>query len=320
MNPADVRAMRNELIGAVHQLMRGDERIFFLSADFGAPALDPLRAEFPERFVNVGIAEQNLINMATGLALEGFVVFAYGIAPFLSMRCYEQMRINLAMMGQVRPLNVNLISVGAGISYDLSGPTHHCLEDLSVMRTLPNVALFSPSDWVQAQQFAAYAVETSGAKYARLDGKIVPPLYEEGETVAFARGFAELRAGETCCLVGTGYATHMALRVAERLKESGVSVAVVDVFMLQPLDRAGLAAVLARFGNVVTLEEGFVGCGGLDSLIAAIVREHGVAVRQHSFGCAQRYCFENDTRAGLLQRYGLDEGAIFEYVMNLRRE
>lgn len=319
MNAADVRAMRNELIGAVHALMREDQRIFILTADFGAPALDALRAEFPERVVNVGIAEQNLMNVAAGLALEGYVVFAYAIAPFVSMRCYEQLRINLAMLGQLRPVNVNVISVGAGISYDVSGPTHHCLEDLSIVRTLPNVAVFSPSDWVQAKQFAAYAVRESGAKYARLDGKVVPPLYEENAAVPFARGFAELRVGGRCCLVATGYAAHMALRVAERLREEGVEVAVVDVFMVQPLDEAGLARVLGRFEHVVTLEEGFVGCGGLDSLIGAIAREHGVQARHKAFGCAHRYCFENNTRAELLRKYGLDEEAIKRYVASVAR-
>ena len=106
--------------------MKTDEIIFFVSADFGSPVLDDIRADFPDRFLNVGIAEQNLINVSAGLALEGFTVFAYAIAPFITMRCFEQLRVNLALLSEVRDMNVNLIGVGAGYSYVVSGPTHQC--------------------------------------------------------------------------------------------------------------------------------------------------------------------------------------------------
>ena len=137
------KAMRDVFLAALHKKMSDDDKIFFVSADFGSPVLDKIRADFPERFLNVGIAEQNLINVSVGLALEGFKVYAYAIAPFTTMRCYEQIRVNISILSQLRPMNINLIGVGAGVSYSLSGPTHHCLEDLSIMRTLPNFEVFS---------------------------------------------------------------------------------------------------------------------------------------------------------------------------------
>jgi len=118
--------------------MEQDSSIFFISADFGSPVLDDIRADYPDRFVNVGIAEQNLINVTAGLALEGFKVFAYAIAPFITMRCFEQLRVNLALLSEVREINVNLIGVGAGYSYVVSGPTHQCYEDITLIRSLPN--------------------------------------------------------------------------------------------------------------------------------------------------------------------------------------
>src|SRR4030043_1921021 len=142
------RVLRDIFIEKIHKKMETDESIFFLSADFGSPALDSLRDEFKNRFINVGIAEQNLINVASGLALEGYTVYAYAIAPFLTMRAYEQIRQNLAISSQIRPVNVNLIGVGAGLSYDVTGPTHHCLEDACIMRVLPNFVVFSPADYV----------------------------------------------------------------------------------------------------------------------------------------------------------------------------
>src|SRR5208337_5213045 len=108
-------------------------------ADFGSPKLDKLREDFSDRFINVGIAEQNLVNVSTGLALEGYTVYAYAIAPFLVMRAFEQIRNNMSLLYHTRELNVNLIGVGAGLSYDVSGPTHHSVEDIAIIRTLPNM-------------------------------------------------------------------------------------------------------------------------------------------------------------------------------------
>ena len=143
-------AMRDALLQRIWAAMSDDETLFFTCADFGSPVLDKIRADFPERFVNVGIAEQNLINVSAGLALEGFTVFAYAIAPFITMRCYEQVRVSLALLSEVRPLNVNLIGVGAGYSYVVSGPTHQCYEDITLMRAMPNFRVFSPADHVSA--------------------------------------------------------------------------------------------------------------------------------------------------------------------------
>src|SRR3989338_306003 len=111
------KSMRDVLVETLHQRMSHNDRLFLLSDDLGTPALDAMRRDFHDQFINVGIAEQNLVNVATGLALEGFVVYAYAIAPFL-MRAYEQIRLNLCVSSQVRPVNVNLVGVGAGVSYD----------------------------------------------------------------------------------------------------------------------------------------------------------------------------------------------------------
>ncbi len=161
--------MRDSVIDQIYAEMRHNDKIFFLAADFGAPALDRIRQDYADRFVNVGIAEQNLINVATGLALEGYTVYAYAIAGFITMRAFEQVRTNLALMSQERELNVTLIGVGAGVSYDMSGPSHHCLEDISIMRTLPNMVVCSPSDWTMARAFIPYSINCKSPKYLRLD-------------------------------------------------------------------------------------------------------------------------------------------------------
>src|SRR3972149_4013558 len=148
----EVKAMRDVFIEEIYNRMHEDRNIFFLSADFGSPKLDKLREDFRDRFINVGIAEQNLINISTGLALEGF-------------------------------------------SYDVSGPTHHCIEDITIMRSLPNFIIFSPSDWVLAQWFTDYSIKVKKPKYIRFDGKPLPSLYNITDCPDVVEGLGELKRG-----------------------------------------------------------------------------------------------------------------------------
>lgn len=296
--------MREAMILRLRERMADDRRIYFVSADFGAQSLDGLREDFPDRFINVGIAEQNCINICTGLALEGFAVFAYGIAPFISMRPYEQIRINLSLLSQTRPLNVNILSVGAGVSYDVSGPTHHCLEDISVMRTLPHMRVFSPCDASSARQFVDYALETGGPKYIRLDGKALPDIYAERQT-DFGQGFSVLRQGTDVCLVATGVMTHTALTVAKAL-EGKVSCGVIDAYLLDTVDEAALAGCLRPYARVATLEEAFIGCGGLDSLVSCVLERQNLSARHTRFGFQRGFNFDNGGRLHLHKCVGID--------------
>jgi len=222
-------AMRDAFLDRLCQAMAFDERIFFVSADFGSPVLDRIREQFPHRFVNVGIAEQNLINVSAGLATEGFRVFAYAIAPFITMRCYEQIRVNLVLLSAVRSMNVNLIGVGAGYSYVVSGPTHQCYEDLSIMRALPSMSVYSPADHVAAAALFETCLENNGPKYIRLDAQVLPVLYETN-TPDMAQGFHQLRPGNDICLIATGYMVHTSLKIAEQLALLGIHAAVIDLY------------------------------------------------------------------------------------------
>lgn len=296
--------MRDVLIGEIYNRMRENEKIFFLSADFGSPALDRLREDFPERFVNVGIAEQNLVSIAAGLGLEGKTVFAYAIAPFITMRAFEQIRISLAIMAQTREVNVNLIGVGAGLSYDVTGPTHHCLEDIALMRLLPNVGVISPADSSMMGEIAAYAIEEKRPCYIRLDGKAQPRVYPQAPP-SFADGFGTLRAGGETCLVSTGYMTHVALEVADLLKEQGMQVGVVDLFRLKDPDRDRLKAAISGYRRLVTLEEGFIWRGGLDSLVASLELSSPAPRQLCPIGFDDGYVFEVGDRRHLHEVAGL---------------
>jgi transketolase len=317
---ASYKTMRDVFLEALHERMEDNPDIFFLTADFGAPSLDAMRRDFPDRVINVGIAEQNLINVATGLALEKQTVYAYAIAPFLAMRAFEQIRNNLSLLSQMKELNVNLVGVGAGMSYDLSGPTHHCLEDVTIMRALPNIVVFSPSDPVTVRQFVSYSLETRKPKYLRLDGKPLPDLYDNDDRIDLNAGFRCLRSGKGLCVISTGFMTHKAMSAAERLQKEGVTVTVIDLFMLKTFDRVALSDELRQYEAIMTIEEAFVGKGGLDSLVLHLLAESGISVRFKGLGFEDSYLCDVGTRAYLHARAGLDEKGITRQITAMTQQ
>ena len=297
-------AMRDVLLDRIWQAMAHDQKIFFTSADFGSPVLDKIRADFPNRFVNVGIAEQNLINVSAGLALEGYTVFAYAIAPFITMRCYEQIRVSLALLSEVRPMNINLIGVGAGYSYVVSGPTHQCYEDITLMRALPNFRVLSPADHVSAGSLFDRCVSTKGPKYLRFDAQVLPVIYEDGAPDPDV-GFHVHRRGERVCLMATGYMLHTALKVANDLAALGHSVGVIDLFDISDFAADQLETVLSTYAGIVTLEEGFRGRGGVDSMMFEFIARRGLNSRMLNIGVEGGYRFELGSRAELHEQVGI---------------
>jgi transketolase len=315
MNPNQPKTMRDAFIEGVYERMKKNKQIFFVSADFGAPALDKLRRDFKDRFINVGIAEQNLINVAAGLGLENYIVYAFAIAPFITMRAYEQIRQSLSIASQINPVNVNLIGVGTGLSYDLSGPSHHCLEDISLMTLLPNFAVVSPSDAKLAGEFVDYSIKTRKPKYLRFDAKALPLLYGNIRDLNLENGFYELKKGRKICLVSTGYMTHTALKAAEKIN----SIGVIDVFLLKPLNEKLLLKALEKYNYVVTLEEGFINNGGLDSLVSRIIQDNNGAVKLAArLGINDKYIFELGERDYLHKLNNCGEENVIKIIQNIK--
>ena len=308
------QTMRDAFITDLVAVMKERNDIFFLAADLGAPALDELRRLYKDRFINVGIAEQNLVNVAAGLALEGCVVYCFAIAPFISMRCYEQVRVNLALMSQVRPVNVTLIGVGAGASYDMSGPSHQALEDISIMRTLPNMNVLSPADATTARALLAYTLAAPGPKYMRFDSKTLPIVYRERALVPVADGFSELKAGHNACLVTTGYMTG---RMAGLVSGWGLEAGHIDVFNLTAFNADRLSACLRKYRAVVTVEEGLVGRGGLDAAILNLMVNSRTTMAFKSLGYTDRYFFECGDRDYLRDKAGFGDTRIRQTLADM---
>ena len=309
-------AMRDAFLERLWREMQRDPQIFFLCADFGSPIVDQIRADFPDRFVNVGIAEQNLINVSSGMALEGYKVFAYAIAPFITMRCYEQIRVNLALLSTVRPLNVNLIGVGAGYSYVMSGPTHQCYEDLTLMRTLPKLRLLSPADCISATALIQTCLNYNEPKYLRLDAQVLPIIYDITQP-DIGKGFNIHSLGDSICIVATGYMLHTALEVLRGLPITGSKIGLIDLFDLKHFSEADFEREIDRYSVVVSLEEGFRGQGGLDSMLFDFIARRNLNIKLKNIGVELRYSFDLGTRKELHDAVGIGTKAVTKTIIDI---
>ena len=281
--------MRDALLECIYEEMRDNSNIYFLTADFGAPILDKIRNDYKNRFINVGVAEQNLINISSGLASEGYDVYAFAIAPFITMRCYEQIRINLALTASLKKINVNLIGVGAGVSYDVSGPTHHCLEDLSIMSLLPNFTIFSPSDVILVKKFFNQTLKNKNPKYLRLDSKALGVIDEKFFNFNFLDGFRLIKNESEKCMVTTGYMTHVARRVNNMIKKK---VDIIDFYNLKKFNESKLIGFIKKYKKIITLEESFEKYGAIENIIKTIMINYKKDIKYIFRGFKNEYTFE----------------------------
>jgi len=307
-------SQRDSLLERIWLEMKIDSKIFFLTGDFGSPVIDKIKADFPDRFINVGIAEQNLINISAGLALEGFKVFAYAIAPFITMRCFEQIRVSLSLLSEVRKINVTLIGVGAGYSYVVSGPTHQCYEDISIMRSIPNIDIFSPSDHITSKKIFDKCHQ-NGVRYIRLDAQILPLLDYQDDFLEKGFNVIKFSVNPKILFVSTGYMTHTALKVSKTIEKKGISSTIVDLVNLTNFSNEEFLKLINRAEFIVTCEEGFINRAGLDSIIVSFIREFDIPCKILSFGLPPFYTFELGTREELHTKAGIAYKQILDTIL-----
>jgi transketolase len=278
--------MRQAFARTLVELAAADPRILLLTGDLGYMALEPFSERFPDRFFNAGVAEQNMVGVATGLAEAGFVPFVYSIVTFASLRPYEFIR-NGPVLHQ---LPVRIVGVGGGFEYGPQGATHHGLEDLGVMRIQPGMTVIAATDHVQYAAALRATWDLPGPVYYRIgkdDRTVVPGL--DGR---FRLGRAELlRPGRDVCLVATGSVAIEAEAAATALAERGVDCGLLIVACLQPAPADDIAEVLAGTRVALTVEAHYA-AGGLGSLVAEVVAERGL-------GCRVRRCAVRRTPDGV---------------------
>lgn len=310
--------MRNTFVDTLCRLAREDDSVILITGDLGFGVLNPFWNEFPGRFFNAGIAEQGMTGIAAGLALSGKTVFTYSIANFPTIRCLEQVRNDCAYHGA----NVKIVSVGAGLTYGPLGMSHHATEDISIMRALPGVKVFSPADQSEARRCTTLMYETPGTCYMRLGRGGETPVHPG--SMDFALGEI-LEVRRTACAPGnmriamlaTGSIVADALVAAETLHTSGVGVTVYSCPTVKPLDQEAIAACTAEYDIVATIEEHTV-VGGLGGAVAEIMAGlGGRKARLVRIGIEDTYTSEVGSQDYLKRHYGLSAEGIVRRLASL---
>jgi transketolase len=306
--------MRRDFVQQVLIEMERDPSIVFLTGDLGFNALESIKERFPDRFINVGIAEQHLIGMAAGLALEGRKPIAYSIASFATMRPYEQIRNDVCYHN----LDVKIVGTGGGYNYASHGVTHHTVEDLAIMAVLPHMQVLAPGHSWEAREATKAMLAHEGPVYLRL-GKSPGVAYEKkGHTFKLGKGFA-VKEGKDVVLVSTGNVLDVAVAAADLIeKKSDRSVAVLSMPSIKPFDEKLLLSYAKKAKGIFTIEEHST-TGGLGAVAANVLFKNGIDGRKfHAFGIpSDSFLKDVGDRDHLLSRIGLEARQLARSILRL---
>lgn len=294
--------MRKTCLEYVYEMAKKDERIVFIGSDLGFKTLEKFRQEMPDRFFMEGIAEQNLVGMAAGMAMEGRIVYINTIAPFLTRRCYDQLMINVAMHN----LPVRLIANGGGLVYAPLGVTHLAFEDISIVRAIPNMTIVSPADANEMARFMPQSVDWEGPIYIRLaKGTTDPIVTPDDEDFQIGKA-ATIKKGNDVLLVTTGITLKIALEASEKLMADHVDAEILHFHTVKPFDNEVLLEAAKRIKTIVVIEENTLQ-GGLGELVGTILLENGVGdVKFRRVGIPDIFPDEYGSQNSLMSRCGVD--------------
>jgi transketolase len=293
--------MRKMALDCVHKLSKIDERVVFIGSDLGPGVLDKMKTEFPDRFFMEGVSEQYIVGMAAGMAMEGFIPYVNTIATFLTRRCYEQVAVDLC----IHDLPVRLIANGGGGVYAPLGPTHLAIEDIAIMRSLPNMAVVAPCDADEMNRLMMSTLEWPHPIYIRL-GKGGDKIVSE-EKNGFELGKSiKMRNGSDGLFITTGVMTQLALETADLLKTDGVDVGVLHVHTVKPFDDSGVIAAMKDVKAVVTVEEHIIN-GGLGSAVLESCSElqPDLLSKIARIGIPDKFATEYGSQNSLLSHWGI---------------
>ena len=304
--------MRFETIKSVYQAALKNDKIIFMTGDLGHAHLDDFKKNIPKQYYNMGIAEQNMIGVAAGLAMSGNRVFVYSIAPFITMRCYEQLKVDVCCH------NVGVVAIGisAGYAYSKEGCTHHAIEDIAVMRALPNMHIYSPSTPREARLLTEYLTTTNHPAYLRI-GKGGEPESEKEYQITIGRGLV-MKKGKDITIFSTGSIVGEALNAANLLSNFGIRAEVINIHTIKPIDTGIVADRVKHRKGIFVLEEHNI-LGGLGSAIAEIVCEVDLPEKPifKRFGVPDKYTHLAGSLSFMRKQWGLLGEQVAEKIIPL---
>lgn len=301
--------MRDTFVQTLMDIARQDERVMLLTGDLGFGVLTLFAKTLPEQFLNVGVAEQNMTGVATGLALEGKIVFTYSIGNFPTLRCLEQIRNDVCYHNA----NVKVVCIGGGFCYGPLGISHHATEDLAIMRVLPHMKVMAPGDLAETRLITKLAHETPGPCYLRLGRGGEAKIHQDGLKCSLGQGIPLVPKGDVA-LLSTGGILVNAVKAREMLQSRGISASLHSLPFLQPLDDELIRHLAATSRLVVTIEEHSV-IGGLGGAVAEVLAEQpGPRAPLIRIGLREGFSCEVGDQEYLQKIYGLSPEAIVQRV------
>ncbi len=295
--------MRAGFINALTELAESDKDIVLITGDLGFGAFEPFEERFPEQYFNVGIAEQSMIGVASGLAKAGKKVFVYSIGNFVTLRCLEQIR-NDAIY---HDLNVNLVSQGGGFTYGALGMSHHATEDLAIMRALPNVEVIAPSNVQNSYDAVMQLANRKGVSYLRLEKAVKMSLASPKLVIGRPN---LIKSGKDILLVSSGGILEEALIASDKVL---LNVGILDLHTLKPLDKVELVRILEGYSLVISIEE-HQKTGGIGSLLLEVISDYGINIKVKRIGIDDMLVSLVGDQKYLRKKLSIDYSAIIKLI------
>lgn len=300
--------MRNAFADEITKIAKEDKRLVLLSGDIGNKLFDKYKDAAPKRFYNCGIAEGNMMSVAAGLSLSGLRSVVYTITPFTTTRCFEQIRVDVCY----HKAPVIIVGTGAGLSYADLGPTHHSLEDMAILRTLPEMSVIAPCDSNELRHALRAALELDTPVYIRIGKKGEPNIHENINNFKIGKSII-VKNGKDIALICAGTIMTEALEAAKKLEKKGISVEVVSMHTIKPLDEEYLINASSNFKMIVTIEEhGKI--GGLGGAVAEWKSNNNASFYHQIFGTPDEFMHEVGSQEYARDKYGLVASNIVEIV------
>lgn len=304
--------MRDSFVNSIYKVTKVNNNVLCMVGDIGAYLLRNYIKDFPSNYYNLGAAEANMVGVAAGLAMSGKIPFVYTITPFITARCYEQIKLDVCY----NSANVKLVGVGSGVSYGTMGSTHHSLEDIAIMRALPNMVILSPSDPREVEEAVFAAMKYSGPVYIRLTLSSNPLDYKRGN---FKIGKARIvKKGKDAAIIATGDMVSIAKEAAEVLEKNNINSYVINIHTIKPIDETLIKELLRECKAIVSIEEHSI-IGGLGSAVSSIISQYPQNIACYKImGFNDIFCKEySKDKLKIFEEYGLSTKHLVKTMLSL---
>lgn len=304
--------MRDTFIKELEALAENDPKVILMTGDLGFGVFNSFIQKFPDQYINAGIAEPNMIGVATGMAMEEFKVFVYSIGNFATLRCVEQIRNDACY----HKANVKIISVGGGFSYGALGISHHATEDIAILRSIPNITVLSPCTLWEAKEATRAIYSQEGTCYLRIDKSMGSEFLNTKEDFKIGHNRLLIN-GKDGIIIATGGILKEAQTAIENLTGLGLNFGLISMHTIKPLDRQKLLEQLCNYKSIFTLEE-HVLSGGLGSTIAEFLLANGLRPDNfYSFGLEDKFSSIVGSQEYLRKQYGLDAASVTDKILKI---